>query len=217
MNKTFKNPFSDTLSPSMSLLEVRNAFTEKNVSHLPVVKKGVFLGTLSLEIANELEAEFLLENYTSYLDPVFVNKTAHWMEVLQQMLKHSCNCIPVLDDRGKFIQTYKLQDVMDALSASDFINHQGTTLILKAATNEFNVSKLSRIIEAHGGAVLGFLIEEQNEENTVICMKLQTQDFNNTCKSLRRYGYQLMSPTSLDDHHSDFAERIDYVKKYMLT
>lgn len=217
MDVTPKNTHSAALSPSMSLMDVKNAFAQMNVSHLPVVREGVFLGTLSYEVISKIESDFSLENYISYLDSIFVNQNTHWMDVFQLMLKHSCNCIPVVSDSGVFIRTYSLQDVMEELSATPFANHQGNTLILKAATKDFDISKLSQIIEAHGGAVLGFLTENQTEENTVIWIKFQTHDFNNTCKSLRRYGYQIESSMNQHSLHSNFSERIDYIKKYMLT
>jgi predicted transcriptional regulator len=201
--------------PSMTLLETKGVFLKMNVSHLPVVQEGLFVGALSLYMIEGLNETSLLENYISHLEPIYVKEATHWMEVFQVMQQHSCNYIAVLNDLGAVVQTYHLKDILEQLYNTPFVNEKGDVIVITANVTDFSLSQITQIIEAHQGTVLGMLVENQNPSSTQIFMKLQTDDFNNTCLSLRRYGYNVLTSQTEKHSHSEFEAQIDYLKKYI--
>ena len=139
----------------MKLLDANNAFLKMNVSHLPVVQEDVFLGMLSRDSIEGLNETSLLENYISHLEPIFVRKTAHWMEVLHVMQENSCNHIAVLNDLGTFIQVHHLKDVLEHLLSTPLISQKGNVLVIAADATDFSLSQITQIVEAHQGTILG--------------------------------------------------------------
>lgn len=199
----------------MKLLDANNAFLKMNVSHLPVVQEDIFLGMLSRDSIEGLNETSLLENYISHLEPIFVRETAHWMEVLHVMQENSCNHIAVLNDLGTFIQVHHLKDVLEHLLSTPLISQKGNVLVIAADATDFSLSQITQIVEAHQGTILGVLVENQDPSTVQICIKLQTPDFNNTCLSLRRYGYEILSSKAEKNGYSEFETQIDYLKKYI--
>ena len=82
----------DKLEKAVQLLE------DSGYSHLAVVRKGVYEGTISLKQAEErTDLSTKLGDVRSLLNPVYVLNTMDWFDVLQVFATNNCNALPVID------------------------------------------------------------------------------------------------------------------------
>lgn len=77
--------------------EVKVFFSKLQVTHLPVVDRGQFLGCISLEDSETMEESKKLSDYLYLLSRMAIAENATWIDILQEFSWQNSNILPVLN------------------------------------------------------------------------------------------------------------------------
>jgi len=201
--------YSETI---VTLIEICNQY---GFSHLPVIEKGIYRGMVRCDDLMAIEnKQETLKNYAYLLEKVYLSDQMNWTESLAVMMRTEANVLAVLDLSGQFIGIRLLDDILNLLTEKAFINEKGYVLVISKVTADLSISEVAQIIESDGGKILGILVNEAGQ-NTVVEVKIQTDDINEIIQTFRRYDYHIISQMEEDLHLQELKEHSDFLRRYL--
>ncbi len=200
----------DKLEKAVQLLE------DSGYSHLAVVRKGVYEGTISLKQAEErTDLSTKLGDVRSLLNPVYVLNTMDWFDVLQVFATNNCNALPVIDKEKNYLGYYEIEDFLGLFRQTPFLHENGMTLIISKGVNDYSFSEIAQIIESNNATLFGAFVSAIDQEMAEIILKISLHDISNTIQTFRRYGYHIINEIHEDRYLQYLKERADYLEKYL--
>ena len=196
--------------------KVQKVFEQTNISHLPVINKNIFCGSLA---KNDLEfidkPNQKIDQLKNYFKPLYVLENITWFEVLQTFANNNCDLLPVLDMQKKYIGYYELDDFLNIFNCTPFLHEEGVILTISKGINDYSFSEISQIIESNNATLFGVFVSKIENEIATITLKLSLHDINNTMISFRRYGYMVLTETHEDKYLENLKDRSDYLEKFL--
>jgi len=200
----------DKLEKAVQLLE------DSGYSHLAVVRKGVYEGTISLKQAEErTDLSTKIGDVRSLLNPVYVLNTMDWFDVLQVFATNNCNAIPVIDKEKNYLGYYEIEDFLGLFRQTPFLHENGMTLVISKGVNDYSFSEIAQIIESNNATLFGAFVSAIDQEMAEIILKISLHDISNTIQTFRRYGYHIINEIHEDRYLQYLKERADYLEKYL--
>lgn len=200
----------DKLEKAVQLLE------DSGYSHLAVVRKGVYEGTISLKQAEErTDLSTKIGDVRSLLNPVYVLNNMDWFDVLQVFATNNCNALPVIDKEKNYLGYYEIEDFLGLFRQTPFLHENGMTLIISKGVNDYSFSEIAQIIESNNATLFGAFVSAIDQEMAEIILKISLHDISNTIQTFRRYGYHIINEIHEDRYLQYLKERADYLEKYL--
>lgn len=204
------------LSLESSILEAKELFDNFPITHFPVVKDAILLGSIAEADIRTAENEVKKLDEIRHLLNVFYTKgDSNILELLKLFADNDTNIIPVLDKKNNYVGYFELRDVLDAFSNTPFMVEEKEMIIVEKPETDYSMSEVVQIVEANGGKLLGCYVSERKADIIQVTLKVLTEDINEIMHTFRRYDYQIVS-THLDDLYiEDLKNRSEYLKKYL--
>ena len=102
------NPFE----VDSTISELQEVFNQLTYSHVPIQKKGVFLGCLSETDIYCFDSDLKINDILYAIEGFFVKSNSTWLNVLGEFASNDCNIMPVLDEKNNYLGYYQLIDVI---------------------------------------------------------------------------------------------------------
>ena len=212
---TYINTEIKPLQHSAPISDALDLFEEVAYSHFPVTEDGVFIGCVSKESVEFLNASAQLNENRFHFERFFVRSTMIWLDVLEVFAKNETNLLPVLDEKNNYIGYYELEDVIHFLHETPFIKEDGSILVVAKEINTFSMSQVAQIVESNQSKILGLFISNVAENKVEITIKLSQCSLNDIIQTFRRYAYEIISEHLEDSYLNGLRERSDYLDKYL--
>jgi Mg/Co/Ni transporter MgtE len=195
--------------------EVQSIFTQTTYSHVPVADEKAYLGCLDENDAHCYDSSCPVSDYTHALHPFFVRYETNWLDILEMFAQHRTNIMPVLDEAGKYLGYYELEDVMNFFNSTPFIREPGSVVVIEKGVLDYSFSEISQIVESNDGKIWGMFISKIENDLAQISIKLGRANFNDILSTFRRYSYNIVSSHQEDTFLTDLRSRSQYLEKYL--
>lgn len=195
--------------------EVQSIFTQTTYSHVPILNKNGYAGCLDENEAHCLDASCIVKDYTHMLQIFFVRYSTNWLDILEMFARHRTNIMPVLDNAGKYLGYYELEDVMNFFNNTPFIQEPGSVVIIEKGALDYSFSEITQIVESNDGKIWGMFISKIENDLAQISIKLGSANFNDILSTFRRYSYSIVSSHQEDTFLTDLRSRSQYLEKYL--
>jgi Mg/Co/Ni transporter MgtE len=212
---TYINTEIKPLKHRAPIRDAQDLFEEVTYSHFPVTEDGVYIGCVSKESVEFLNATALLKENRFQFERFFVRSTMIWLDVLEVFAKNESNLLPVLDEKNNYIGYYELEDVIHFLHETPFLKEEGGILIVAKEVNTFSMSQVAQIVESNEAKVLGLFISNITQNTVEITIKISQSGLNDIIQTFRRYDYEIISEHQEDSYLNGLKERSDYLDKYL--
>ena len=166
--------------------EVQSIFTQTTYSHVPVADENAYLGCLDENDAHCYDASCPVSDYTHALNPFFVRYETDWLDILEMFAQHRTNIMPVLDEAGKYLGYYELEDVMNFFNNTPFIREPGSVVVIEKGILDYSFSEITQIVESNDGKIWGMFISKIENDLAQISIKLGRANFNDILSTFRR-------------------------------
>jgi Mg/Co/Ni transporter MgtE len=203
------------LKHSAAIRDAQDLFEEVTYSHFPVTEDGVYIGCVSKESLEFLNASTQLKENRFQFERFFVRSSMIWLDVLEVFAKNESNLLPVLDEKNNYIGYYELEDVIRFLHETPFLKEEGGILIVAKEVNTFSMSQVAQIVESNEAKVLGLFISNITQNTVEITIKISQSGLNDIIQTFRRYDYEIISEHQEDSYLNGLKERSDYLDKYL--
>ena len=205
-----------SLTPKSTVEKAQKLFNDYPITHFNVVENGIFLGSFSESDIQTIENKTaLLSEYNHLLTYFFADEKTTVLALLQIFADNDATVIPVLDPTKKYLGYYDLCDVLGVFASSPFMNEESETLVIETVENNFSMPRISQIVEASGGKLLGCYISEKKAGSVQVTLKVVTQKITEIIQTFRRYEYIIVSSHENDSYLDDLKNRSQYLQKYL--
>lgn len=201
--------------PEEKIEDLQELVREETISHLPVGKDGVYLGSIAVNDIRTFEPEKTLAEYQYALEGFFARNTDYWLDTLETFAKNQTNMLPVLNLENEYLGYLELSEIMSSFSETPFLNEPGAIIVMEKGSKEYSFSEICQIIESHNGSLLGIFVSSKEDGLTRITAKLSSSGLNVILQTLRRYSYTIISEHQEDNYNQSIDERSDYLGKYL--
>ena len=198
-----------------SIADVQDIFEDFPYSHFPVVDDGTYIGCVSKETVEFLNANATVNDSRFNFERFFVRSTMLWLDVLEVFAKHEANLLPVLDDKNNYLGYYELEDVIRFLHETPFLKEEGGIIIVEKEVDQFSMSQVAQIVESNNAKILGLFISNISNGKAEITVKISQSGLNDIIQTFRRYAYEIISEHQEDSYLNSLKERSDYLDKYL--
>ena len=203
------DPYYETLAPSDSIEEAQLLFEQLQVTSLPIVDKGEYLGMLlEDDIEAELDASKQISSIKFYFPRPFLEHSHHILDAVARMSDLSLSQIPVLSLEGKYEGCLSLQKVVEALGAFNCFSEPGGILELITTPNHFSPAEITRIAESEGVYVLVMATHfDHGQQQVRITLKLTTEKVAGLVPIYEHYNYQVPNVYNDEDYFNLMKDR----------
>lgn len=195
--------------------EVQSIFTQTTYSHVPVANANGYAGCLDENDVHCYDASCIVEEYTHVLQVFFVRYETNWLDILEMFAQNRTNIMPVLDNTGKYLGYYELEDVMNFFNNTPFIREPGSVVVIEKGVLDYSFSEITQIVESNDGKIWGMFISKIENDLAQISIKLGRSNFNDILSTFRRYSYNVVSSHQEDTFLTDLRSRSQYLEKYL--
>ena len=198
-----------------SIAEAQDVFVDFPYSHFPVTEEGVYIGCVSKDAVEFLNADAKVNDSRFNFERFFVRSTMIWLDVLEVFAKNEANLLPVLDEKNNYLGYYELEDVIRFLHETPFLKEEGGIIIVEKEVDKFSMSQVAQIVESNNAKILGLFISNVVGNKVEITVKISQSGLNDIIQTFRRYEYEIISEHQDDSYLNSLKERSDYLDKYL--
>ena len=190
-------------------------FNKNNHSHFPVIKDGIYIGSIQSEDVFTFEASKKIIDYLYTCEQFFVRENTPWLDVLETFAQNQTDIMPVLSIENKYLGFYELNAIYNVLTNTPFIREIGGSLVVEIPVKDYSMSQIAQIIESNNSKILGSIITYSDEFIVQITLKIVSGNMNEVIQSFRRFNYQIISKHQDDSYMEKLSERSAYLDKYL--
>lgn len=202
-----------SIDKTMDALEA--VFHDFPHSHLPVGRRGVFIGCISENDLQSFSPEKSLSDFQHAIEVFFVRETDPWLNVLEVFAQNKTTLMPVLNAENQYVGYVELNDVIKFFNLIPFLSEAGGILIIEKGMKDYSFSEISQIVESNSSQILGMFISKIQNDIAQITLKISSSGINEVIQSFRRYGYNIVSGHQEDRFRQGLKERAAYLTKYL--
>lgn len=204
------------LSVDNKIKDLQELFNQLTYTHIPVQDRNHnYVGCMFETDVHCFDGDMPVSEYLYTLEDFHVKKTTLWLDVLEAFARNSSNIMPVLDENGKYLGYYELNDIISLFGDSPFFIEPGGIIVIEKGINDYSFSEISQIIESNKGKVLGAFVSKLKNDVVQITIKIGNASLNEIIQTFRRYSYNIVSGHEDDTYQQSLKERSDYLNKYL--
>ena len=202
---------TDNAMLALSLME------EYKITHLPIVKDGIFKGLLSEnDIYSHGKFEDFIENQPIVLNNISVKKNQHIFDVMDIIQENSLSLLPVIDDDSKYIGSIFLSSIVSKLSEITGITNPGGIIILEMNSHDYSLSEIAQIVESNNIKIINSFVNSFDESTKIeVTIKLNSVDIDGLLQTFSRYNYAIKASYTDMDLNDNISDRYDSLMNYL--
>lgn len=204
--------YSDTGEHAMVLMH------DYNVSQLPVVDEGKYVGLISLdEILSLRHLNDPLKKIHTSLTKPYVHESSHLFDVMKAGVEFNVKVIPVLSDTDdSYLGIISAEGCMRAFALLNSVRDEGSVLELEVPIKDFQLSEIARIVESNGATILAYYSNIIQESSLVeVTLKLNTNELSAIVAAFERYEYIVKGVHQEEEYTEDLKDRYDAFMRFM--
>lgn len=195
---------------------ILTVFNDIPYTHIPIIHNQKLIALVSKEDLNTIEDKTQkLENLEYLFESFFAKQEETLLEIISNFAINNTNILPVIDNENNYIGYFDLNDVLDCFADTDFLNNEGSILLLQKSINEYAMSEICQIVESNSNSVLGCFVSKKTEDFVQVTLKVHHININELVQSFRRYNYNIINTLIEDSYLESLKKRSEYFIKYL--
>jgi hypothetical protein len=210
------------LIPSIKISEPVGLALKKmealELTTLPVVEGGVFLGFVADEILLEQDhLDIQIAQVELECASCWVYADQHLYDVLRVAGEHQTKWVAVIERDQQYLGVVPTQDALTAYADNLSIQSQGSVLVISLQMKDFQLSEISRLIEAENTKILSCQLfsDPLDSQAVELTLKLDKPDTRHIKATLLRFGYQVKDFAQEEVGQSSDEERIGNLLRFL--
>ena len=210
--------FIPPVTETDSVKQILDRMTELKISHLPVVMNAAYQGIIAeSDLGVFPDQEVIINSKSIEFINVSVIEDQHIYEVIDLVSRYNLTLIPVLSATGEYKGSITLPVLVRNFSSLTAAGEPGAILVLNIAPQDYSPNIISRIIEENNAKMISlYMIQDTNNPELTVTIKINTQETSSIIRSFDRYGYSVKSYFLANSQLDDFyRSRYEEFMKYM--
>ncbi|MCB0760649.1 MAG: CBS domain-containing protein [Flavobacteriales bacterium] len=194
-----------------------NLMDEYQVSHLPVVEQGKYLGLVS---EDELEVRDTpnsgLVNTDRDLIQAKIGPDQHIFDALRMVTESHITVVPVVGADNNYLGCITRTAILECLSQTQSVADPGGIIVLETQSNDYSLQEIAGIVEGNDAKILSVSLANASESSLLeITLKVNKTDLNGIIQTFNRYDYTIKAYYQEPRFENDLRDRYEEFMKYL--
>lgn len=190
---------------------------ELRVSHLPVVKKGEYIGLISEnDIYDMPDPSERIGACFPNLPKPFIYSNRHVYEVMKIIADLKITVVPILDENNNYLGCTDLLYLMSQITAVNSIKEPGSIVVLEMNTHDYSLTEIARIVEENNAKVLSsFITSSEDTTEIEVTIKINADNIDRILQTFSRYDYVVKATFQKGEFEEDLKKRYDELMNFL--
>ena len=211
-----------SLKPSYLLEEVLEWMEESELSQLPVVDGGRYLGLVSVGLTQDPRySGALLSEMPLDHSHVFAREDQHLLEMVGLAVQHQLRVIPVVSKSGDYLGAIAVTELLEKYAEALETGERGAIIVLNLPPKDYSLSEISRLVESNGAKIMMSYYTPHHAPDRAgeafLTLKLNQVNVAHILATLERFGYLITEVHANEPVASVDQERLDMLMRYLAT
>ena len=216
------DPMLPALKTSYPVEEVLEWMEESELSQLPVVDNGRYLGMVSVnEMSDPGLSGVLLSGMPLEHSRTFAYEDQHLLELVGLAVRHDLKVVPVLEKSGAYLGAVPVTELLEKYAETTGADERGAIIVLNVKPADYSLSEISRLVESNGAKIImsyytspsGYDLSGEH----FLTLKLNQQNIAHVLATFERFGYVVREVHANEPVASLDQERLDMLMRYLAT
>jgi acetoin utilization protein AcuB len=187
------------------------------ISHLPVLKNGNYVGTVSeSDLLDKLEVTESLDKLFQHLPRPYVFSGAHIYEVLGKIAEHKVTVLPILDDKENYLGCTNVHHLMNLVANTGSIKERGGIIVLEMNAIDYSMAQIAQIVESNNAKILSsFIMSSKDSTKMEVTLKINETELDSILRTFERYDYFVKASYQKGKFDDDLEFRFDALMNYL--
>lgn len=194
---------------------IRVFFEEHTFSHIAIVHQDRYVGMIAENDMECFDGRARVEDVRDSLQGFMVTPQTNWLDVLEQFARNEANLLPVIDEEGRVMGYYDLNEVVSSFINTPFFTEPGGIVVVSTGIKDYSFSEVAQIVESNNTRILGAFVSEIRNDVVQVTLKMGQGNLNDVLQTFRRYNYTIVFGNEDDQYMSELQRRNDYLDRYL--
>lgn len=197
--------------------EALQLMNDRDISHLPVLKNGNFVGVVSEnDLLDKADLSQSLTKLFDHLPRPYILGISHIYDALKVASDDHLTVVPVLDDKENYLGCISSANLLFKFADSGSIKEEGSIIILEMNGIDYSLAKIAQIIEGENAKILSsFIVSNSQSINMELTLKINRLDLGGIIQALERYDYTVKASFQHNSFDDNLKDRYDELMKYL--
>ncbi|SFC54607.1 CBS domain-containing protein [Parapedobacter composti] len=208
---------SYAVSPSDSIRFVLDRMADLRLTHLPVVKDGLYLGLVSYEILSGLpDPGNSLRGVNITYQQIHVYRTQHIYDAVLFFRIHQLDVLPVLDEQHHYLGAITPLELIMALNEAMGIQQPGGIIVLEMGQRDNALSHIAHIVESENAQILNSYVRAFSDSSRLeVTVKVNRTDISSITAAFLRHDYTVKATYNEENNHDNSRDRYEQLMNYI--
>ena len=187
------------------------------VSHLPVLKNGNYVGSVSENILmDQDDLSKTLDQLFQHLPRPYVFSGAHIYEVLSKVAEHKVTVLPVLGDEESYLGCTDVHHLMRLIANTGSIKENGGIIVLEINTIDYSMAQIAQIVESNDAKILSsYIMSTPDSSKLEVTLKINELELDRIIRTFERYDYFVKASFQKSAFEDDVQFRFEALMNYL--
>jgi acetoin utilization protein AcuB len=194
-----------------------NLMDEYQVSHLPVVENGKYLGLVSedeLEVFDTPSSGLISGKHG--LSALKIGAHQHIYDALHLAAENHVTIIPVVNEDNDYLGCITRTALLEGLAKSQSVGDPGGIIVLEMQANDYSLREIADIVEGNDAKILSVTLSNSSESILLeVTLKINQTDLNGILQTFNRYDYVVKAHFQEPRFENNLRNRYDEFMKYL--
>jgi hypothetical protein len=147
---------------------------------------------------------------------LFVNEYMHIFDAVRFAANNDFTLVPVLSDSEQYLGCITVMEILQAIAELHSVQNPGGVVVLSVEKEKYNLSDISRIVEAEGAQVLSSgATVTTDPEQIEVTLKINRIDLTRILAGFYRNGFDVKASYHQSEFKQDLQNRYDAFMNYL--
>lgn len=193
-----------TISPSTKLCDAYSLMNEKNIRHLPILKKNKLVGIVTdrdLRLATSKLAKQSFDPNTLVSEimshPVEVTQPSEPVEAATQKMRElKIGCLPVIEE-NRLVGIVTGVDLLDAMLLLTGVHYPSGRLDVRLNDRTGEIARLTNLISGKNISIHSILSYQESNNKLRVVLRVSTMEIRSLAKDICNADFEVLWPVQI--------------------
>ena len=190
---------------------------DNNVTHLPIVDGGKFIGMISEAdlLQSENDNAELAELQQSFSD-ISVKKDEHFLKAVQLAADSGLSVVPVVTEENELVGTVAYNELLKFSSEFMSLSEPGGLIVLEMESNQYSFGEISKIVETKDAQITQLNTSNDGATGMMqVTIRINKPEVSDIVATFQRYEYNVKYFFGEELYANDIRSNYDNLMNYL--
>lgn len=216
LNQQIISPEITPLHPEQTVEEALLRMEDLALTHLPLVRDGLFEGLIAEDDLLDADSDSKLETLHADLQPIAVGADEHFITAARTMASRNLSLVPVTTTNKEYVGSINREKLFIQLARQTGILDGGALVVLEMDPHQFSISELSKLVETNDAHItqLNTAIDEISGHLSVT-MRVNKQEVSDIIATLQRYDYHVVYYSGEEHYENELRRNYNHLMNFL--